>query len=59
MKNVDLLVLGHTAFDYIMQVREFSKINTTAIKENMETLQLLIKEQHKMQPLLLLQLKWD
>ena len=26
MKNVDLLVLGHTAFDYIMQVREFSKL---------------------------------
>lgn len=38
MKNVDLLVLGHTAFDYIMQVKEFSKINTSAIVENMETL---------------------
>ena len=38
MKNVDLLVLGHTAFDYIMQVREFSKINTSAIIDNMETL---------------------
>lgn len=37
MKNVDLLVLGHTAFDYIMQVKEFSKINTSAIVEKMET----------------------
>ncbi len=38
MKNVDLLVLGHTAFDYIMEVKEFSKINTSAIVEKMETL---------------------
>ncbi|WP_455645389.1 carbohydrate kinase family protein [Methanosphaera sp.] len=38
MKNVDLLVLGHTAFDYIMQVKEFSKINTSAIVEEMERL---------------------
>lgn len=38
MKNVDLLVLGHTAFDYIMQVKEFSKINTSAIVEDMQTL---------------------
>ena len=38
MKNVDLLVLGHTAFDYIMEVKEFSKINTSAIIEKMETL---------------------
>lgn len=37
MKNVDLLVLGHTAFDYIMQVEEFSKINTSAIVNKMET----------------------
>ncbi|MBQ6218226.1 MAG: carbohydrate kinase family protein [Methanosphaera sp.] len=38
MKNVDLLVLGHTAFDYIMEVKEFSKINTSAIVEKMERL---------------------
>ncbi|RAP46393.1 MAG: sugar kinase [Methanosphaera sp. rholeuAM6] len=38
MKNVDLLVLGHTAFDYIMEVKEFSKINTSAIVEKMEML---------------------
>ncbi|OED30302.1 carbohydrate kinase family protein [Methanosphaera sp. WGK6] len=38
MKNVDLLVLGHTAFDYIMQVKEFSKINTSSIVEEMECL---------------------
>ena len=50
MKNVDLLVLGHTAFDYIMQVREFSKINTSAIIDNM--VELLVM-------LLLLQVKWD
>lgn len=37
MKDVDLLVLGHTAFDYIMQVEEFSKLNTSAIVEKMET----------------------
>lgn len=37
MKNVDLLVLGHTAFDYIMQVKEFSKVNTSAIVNEMET----------------------
>ena len=37
MKDVDLLVLGHTAFDYIMQVEEFSKINTSAIVNKMET----------------------
>ncbi len=37
MKNNDLLVLGHTAFDYIMQVKEFSKLNTSAIVEKMET----------------------
>jgi ribokinase len=37
MKNVDLLVLGHTAFDYIMQVEEFSKPNTSAIVNKMET----------------------
>lgn len=38
MKNVDLLVLGHTAFDYIMGVKEFSKVNTSAIVEKMERL---------------------
>ena len=38
MSNVDLLVLGHTAFDYIMEVKEFSKINTSAIVEKMERL---------------------
>lgn len=38
MKNVDLLVLGHTAFDYIMEVKEFSKINTSAIVDKMEKL---------------------
>lgn len=38
MKNVDLLVLGHTAFDYIMEVKEFSKINTSAIVDKMERL---------------------
>lgn len=37
MKDVDLLVLGHTAFDYIMQVEEFSKLNTSAIINKMET----------------------
>ncbi|MDO5826462.1 MAG: carbohydrate kinase family protein [Methanosphaera sp.] len=37
MKDVDLLVLGHTAFDYIMQVEEFSKLNTSAIVNKMET----------------------
>ena len=37
MENMDLLVLGHTAFDYIMEVKEFSKINTSAIVEKMET----------------------
>jgi len=37
MRNVDLLVLGHTAFDYIMQVEEFSKLNTSAIVNEMET----------------------
>lgn len=36
MKNVDLLVLGHTAFDYIMEVEEFSKVNTSAIVNKME-----------------------
>ncbi|RAP52943.1 MAG: sugar kinase, partial [Methanosphaera sp. rholeuAM270] len=30
--------LGHTAFDYIMEVKEFSKINTSAIVEKMERL---------------------
>ncbi len=38
MKDVDLLVLGHTAFDYIMQVEEFSRINTSAIVNRMERL---------------------
>lgn len=38
MKNIDLLVLGHTAFDYIMEVKEFSKINTSAIVNKMEKL---------------------
>ena len=28
MENVDLLVLGHTAFDCIMEVEEFSKVST-------------------------------
>lgn len=37
MENMDLLVLGHTAFDYIMEVKEFSKLNTSAIVEKMET----------------------
>ena len=37
LRNVDLLVLGHTAFDYIMKVQEFSKLNTSAIVEDMET----------------------
>ncbi len=38
MRDVDLLVLGHTAFDYIMQVEEFSRINTSAIVNRMERL---------------------
>lgn len=37
MKNVDLLVLGHTAFDYIMQVEEFSRLNTSALVNKMDT----------------------
>ena len=38
MENMDLLVLGHTAFDYIMQVEEFSKLNTSALVNKMDTL---------------------
>lgn len=38
MDNIDLIVLGHTAFDFIMQVEEFSKLNTSAIVNKMETL---------------------
>lgn len=38
MRNVDLLVLGHTAFDYIMQVEEFSKLNTSALVNKMDRL---------------------
>ncbi len=37
VKDLDLLVLGHTALDYIMQVEEFSKKNTSSIIEKMET----------------------
>ncbi len=36
MTDIDLLVLGHTCFDYIMQVKEFSKVNTSAIVNKME-----------------------
>lgn len=36
MENVDLLVLGHTAFDCIMEVEEFSKVSTSAIVNKME-----------------------
>lgn len=38
MVNYDLLVLGHTCFDYIMQVKEFSKVNTSAKVTSMERL---------------------
>lgn len=42
VKDLDLLVLGHTALDYIMQVEEFSKKNTSSIIEKMETLMVVL-----------------
>ncbi|WP_304125353.1 carbohydrate kinase family protein [Methanosphaera cuniculi] len=38
MSEIDLLVIGHTCFDYIMQVKEFSKVNTSALVTNLEQL---------------------
>ena len=38
MANTDLLVIGHTCFDYIMQVKQFSKVNTSARVNKMDRL---------------------